>query len=167
MIVVLNIQRFCLVFLLHLTNFTHFPYPTFRLQFSKIGKVMRHITALSDEKVPLDNKYHFRDRAKVLVEVWQHIINASKDNNNTSSNTNNNTNNKNHRNGTSTSNAKKATTDSQSPGAENVNGIADAINSSIAGGTMEVDEDTKLNGHGHGPNNHPYNGGEDILRVAF
>lgn len=137
---------------------------------------MRHITALSDEKVPLDGKYHFRDRAKVLVEVWQHIINASKDNN-TSSNTNPNTNNKNHRNGTSTSNAKKATTDSQSPGAENVNGIADAINSSIAGGTMEVDEDAKMNGHGHGhepghghghgPNNHPYSGGEDILRVAF
>ncbi|KAJ3743908.1 hypothetical protein DFH05DRAFT_1399308 [Lentinula detonsa] len=48
------------------------------LQFSKIGKVMHHITALSDDKVPMDSQFKFRDRAKVLVERWQHILNTSR-----------------------------------------------------------------------------------------
>ncbi|KAE9389960.1 Tudor/PWWP/MBT [Gymnopus androsaceus JB14] len=132
------------------------------LSFSKIGKVMRHITALSDDKVPLDAKYKFRDRAKVLVEQWQHIINASKDSTSSSQPTNTNgRNGKDHRSSKETTNGAspaKNGAESQSPGVENVNGIADAINSSIAGGTMEVDEDTRMNGHGHG---HRYNAGED------
>ncbi|OCH89065.1 hypothetical protein OBBRIDRAFT_779052 [Obba rivulosa] len=50
------------------------------LQFSKIGKVMRHIYALTPEKVPLDDEYKFRDRAKALVDKWQGILNAHKAN---------------------------------------------------------------------------------------
>ncbi|KAJ3876449.1 hypothetical protein F5051DRAFT_461571 [Lentinula edodes] len=108
------------------------------LSFSKIGKVMRHITALSDDKVPLDSQYKFRDRAKVLVERWQHIINASrvdgkdsskplgKDSGFGSKNS--------AANGIGSKNSPGA---SQSPAAnngidENMNGIADAINTSIA-----------------------------------
>jgi hypothetical protein len=48
------------------------------LQFSKIGKVMKHVTALPDEKVPRDEEFKFRQRAAHLVEVWQGIVNASK-----------------------------------------------------------------------------------------
>jgi len=44
------------------------------LSFSKIGKVMRHINALSLEKVPLDDKYKFRERAKNLVDKWHHML---------------------------------------------------------------------------------------------
>ncbi|KAF8828450.1 hypothetical protein HHX47_DHR3000041 [Lentinula edodes] len=127
------------------------------LSFSKIGKVMRHITALSDDKVPLDSQYKFRDRAKVLVERWQHIINASrvdgkdsskplgKDSGFGSKNS--------AANGIGSKNSPGA---SQSPAAnngidENMNGIADAINTSIATGTMEVDDGAspKVNGNGH------------------
>ncbi|KDQ55619.1 hypothetical protein JAAARDRAFT_133417 [Jaapia argillacea MUCL 33604] len=48
------------------------------LQHSKIGKVMRHILALSSDKVPRDDDFKFRDRAKVLVDRWQAILNANK-----------------------------------------------------------------------------------------
>ncbi|KAF5338103.1 hypothetical protein D9758_015382 [Tetrapyrgos nigripes] len=47
------------------------------LQFSKIGKVMRHITALEPDKVPKDDEFKFQDRAKVLVEKWHHILGNS------------------------------------------------------------------------------------------
>ncbi|EMD33848.1 hypothetical protein CERSUDRAFT_117909 [Gelatoporia subvermispora B] len=50
------------------------------LQFSKIGKVMRHIYALTPEKVPRDDEFKFRDRAKSLVDKWQGILNAHKAN---------------------------------------------------------------------------------------
>ncbi|KAI0708924.1 hypothetical protein C8T65DRAFT_203956 [Cerioporus squamosus] len=43
------------------------------LLFSKIGKVMRHIHVLSDEKVPRDDEFKFRERAKVLVDKWHDI----------------------------------------------------------------------------------------------
>ncbi|KAJ4491014.1 hypothetical protein J3R30DRAFT_3277408 [Lentinula aciculospora] len=136
------------------------------LSFSKIGKVMRHITALSDDRVPMDSQYKFRDRAKVLVERWQHIINASrvdgkelskppaKDSGFGLKNS--------ATNGMESKNSFGEA--SQSPdvnnGAnENVNGIADAINTSIATGTMEIDDGApaKVNGNGH------FNGGEDAL----
>lgn len=48
------------------------------LQFSKIGKVMRHIAVLTDDKVPGDDKYRFRDRAKALVDKWHGVLNAGK-----------------------------------------------------------------------------------------
>lgn len=48
------------------------------LQFSKIGKVMRHIAVLPDDKVPRDEEFRFRDRAKALVEQWHQILNANK-----------------------------------------------------------------------------------------
>lgn len=48
------------------------------LTFSKIGKVMRHIAALADEKIPNDNQYKFRERAKALVDRWQQVLNANK-----------------------------------------------------------------------------------------
>ncbi|KAF4567085.1 PWWP domain-containing protein [Pleurotus pulmonarius] len=47
------------------------------LQFSKIGKVMRHIAALDEGKVPRDAEFKFRDRAKELVETWHHILNRT------------------------------------------------------------------------------------------
>ncbi|KAJ2912372.1 hypothetical protein MD484_g8036, partial [Candolleomyces efflorescens] len=49
-----------------------------QLQFSKIGKVMRHIAALTESQVPRDGEYKFRERAKGLVERWQGILSASK-----------------------------------------------------------------------------------------
>ena len=50
------------------------------LQFSKIGKVMRHITVLTDDKVPRDDEFKFRDRAKALVDQWHQVLNANKSN---------------------------------------------------------------------------------------
>ncbi|KAJ7645008.1 hypothetical protein B0H17DRAFT_458673 [Mycena rosella] len=48
------------------------------LTFSKIGKVMRHIHLLEPGKVPRDDEYNFRDRAKALVDNWHDILNANK-----------------------------------------------------------------------------------------
>ncbi|KAF9547332.1 hypothetical protein CPC08DRAFT_715826 [Agrocybe pediades] len=50
-----------------------------QLQFSKIGKVMRHIASLADDKVPpRDDEFKFRARAKGLVDKWHQILNANK-----------------------------------------------------------------------------------------
>ena len=49
-------------------------FPSLRPQFSKIGKVMRHINVLADEKVPRDDEFKFRERAKVLVDKWHDIL---------------------------------------------------------------------------------------------
>ncbi|KAL5507466.1 hypothetical protein ACEPAH_6922 [Sanghuangporus vaninii] len=40
------------------------------LQYSKIGKVMRHISALDKEKVPRDEEFRFKERAQALVNKW-------------------------------------------------------------------------------------------------
>ncbi|KAJ7269065.1 hypothetical protein C8J57DRAFT_1509278 [Mycena rebaudengoi] len=48
------------------------------LTFSKIGKVMRHIHLLEPHKVPRDDEFKFRDRAKALVDKWHAILNANK-----------------------------------------------------------------------------------------
>ncbi|CAK5269618.1 unnamed protein product, partial [Mycena citricolor] len=48
------------------------------LTFSKIGKVMRHIHLLEDERAPRDADFKFRERAKALVDKWQQILNAHK-----------------------------------------------------------------------------------------
>lgn len=40
---------------------------------------MRHIAALSDDKVPRDDEFKFRERAKALVDKWHLILNANKD----------------------------------------------------------------------------------------
>ncbi|KAK7050101.1 PWWP domain-containing protein [Favolaschia claudopus] len=48
------------------------------LTFSKIGKVMRHINLLEPARVPRDDEFHFRDRAKALVDRWQDVLAASK-----------------------------------------------------------------------------------------
>ncbi|KAI0929805.1 hypothetical protein AcV5_006673 [Taiwanofungus camphoratus] len=50
------------------------------LSFSKIGKVMRHIHALTPDKVPRDEEFKFRERAKALVDKWHDILNANKPN---------------------------------------------------------------------------------------
>ncbi|KIY47567.1 hypothetical protein FISHEDRAFT_59546 [Fistulina hepatica ATCC 64428] len=47
------------------------------LQLSKIGKVMRHIIALADDKIPRENEFRFRERANRLVDAWQIIVNKS------------------------------------------------------------------------------------------
>jgi len=39
---------------------------------------MRHITAVPDERIPLDEEFKFRARAKSLVEKWHEILNANK-----------------------------------------------------------------------------------------
>lgn len=49
-------------------------------QFSKIGKVMRHINALSKDKVPRDDEFHFKDRAKALVDKWHEVLYDNKGN---------------------------------------------------------------------------------------
>jgi hypothetical protein len=41
---------------------------------------MRHIAALPAEKVPRDDEFKFRDRAKVLVDKWRQILGANKPN---------------------------------------------------------------------------------------
>ncbi|KXN91181.1 PWWP domain-containing protein 1 [Leucoagaricus sp. SymC.cos] len=57
------------------------------LQFSKIGKVMRHIAVLDDDKVPRNDEYNFKNRADALVKKWQQILNANKPNGAASSGT--------------------------------------------------------------------------------
>lgn len=39
---------------------------------------MRHITAVPDERIPRDDEFKFRARAKSLVEKWHEILNANK-----------------------------------------------------------------------------------------
>ena len=39
---------------------------------------MRHINALPADKVPRDDEFKFRERAKALVDKWHEIISASK-----------------------------------------------------------------------------------------
>ncbi|KAJ6454389.1 hypothetical protein C8R45DRAFT_944646 [Mycena sanguinolenta] len=46
------------------------------LTFSKISKVMRHIHRLDANKVPRDDEFHFRKRAKALVEQWDGILSS-------------------------------------------------------------------------------------------
>ncbi|KAH8107695.1 hypothetical protein BXZ70DRAFT_997415 [Cristinia sonorae] len=43
---------------------------------SKIGKVMRHIHALGASKIPRNDEFHFKERAKVLVDKWGVLING-------------------------------------------------------------------------------------------
>ncbi|KAJ7679555.1 hypothetical protein DFH06DRAFT_1465587 [Mycena polygramma] len=47
------------------------------LRYSKIEKVMRHISLLESGKVPRDDEFKFRYRAKVLVDKWQGILDGS------------------------------------------------------------------------------------------
>jgi len=47
------------------------------LQYSKIGKVMRHIAALESDKVPRDNEYKFKDRAQALVNKWHMAVSVT------------------------------------------------------------------------------------------
>ena len=41
---------------------------------------MRHIYNLPDDKVPRNNEFKFKERAKALVDKWHDILNASKTN---------------------------------------------------------------------------------------
>lgn len=41
---------------------------------------MRHIAVLSDDKVPRNSEFKFKDRADALVKKWQQILNANKAN---------------------------------------------------------------------------------------
>ena len=41
---------------------------------------MRHIAAIDDGKIPRDDEYRFRTRAKDLVDKWHQILNANKQN---------------------------------------------------------------------------------------
>ena len=49
------------------------------LQYSKIGKVMRHIHRQPLDKVPRDEEFQIRSRAKALVDKWDAILNAYKE----------------------------------------------------------------------------------------
>lgn len=49
------------------------------LSYSKIGKVMRHIHLQPSDKIPRDDEFHFRSRAKALVDKWHVILSANKD----------------------------------------------------------------------------------------
>jgi len=48
-----------------------------QLQLSKIRKIMRHIAALDDGKIPDDDEYNFRTRAKNLADKWHQILNTT------------------------------------------------------------------------------------------
>ncbi len=58
---------------LHLHTPVYFP-----PQFSKIGKVMRHISVMPDDKTPREEEFKFRARAERLVEKWHEILNSNK-----------------------------------------------------------------------------------------
>ncbi|KAH9026680.1 hypothetical protein EDB83DRAFT_2508075 [Lactarius deliciosus] len=49
------------------------------LSYSKIGKVMRHIHLQPSDKIPRDDEFHFRTRAKALVDKWHVILSANKE----------------------------------------------------------------------------------------
>jgi hypothetical protein len=51
------------------------------VQFSKLGKVMRHIAQLDQTKfaIPNEDEFNIRRRAEVLLERWQGLIAASGD----------------------------------------------------------------------------------------
>ena len=49
------------------------------LQYSKIGKVMRHIHLQPPDLVPRDEEFQFRSRAKALVDKWHVILSAYKE----------------------------------------------------------------------------------------
>ncbi|KAJ6484077.1 hypothetical protein C8R45DRAFT_829845, partial [Mycena sanguinolenta] len=42
--------------------------------YSKIGEVMRHIYLLDAAKVLRDDEFHFRDRARALVDRWSVLL---------------------------------------------------------------------------------------------
>lgn len=60
-----------------MSNFLTFT-PRFLEQFSKIGKVMKHIIALPEDRIPRDSEFKFRQRAAALVEVWQGVVESAK-----------------------------------------------------------------------------------------
>jgi hypothetical protein len=41
---------------------------------------MRHIQSQGDGKIPRDDEFKFKDRAKALVEKWHQILNSNKPN---------------------------------------------------------------------------------------
>ncbi|KAH8823443.1 hypothetical protein DL96DRAFT_1617568 [Flagelloscypha sp. PMI_526] len=43
---------------------------------SKIGKVMRHIMRIEEDKIPFEEEYQFRKRADALVHIWMCILNT-------------------------------------------------------------------------------------------
>jgi len=43
------------------------------LKWSKIGKVMRHITKLPEEQLPRNDEFKFRERAQALVDNWSKV----------------------------------------------------------------------------------------------
>jgi len=48
------------------------------LMFSKIDKVMRHITVKDPVQIPLEDQYKFRERAEKLVEQWRALLEAER-----------------------------------------------------------------------------------------
>ncbi|KAH9949033.1 hypothetical protein B0H21DRAFT_165654 [Amylocystis lapponica] len=90
------------------------------LSFSKIGKVMRHIHVLTPDKVPRDDEFKFRERAKALVDRWHDVLAANK---------------------TNGADAAKATTNGTSPSAK----AADAEDSgTTTNGKQDSEEPAKL-----------------------
>jgi len=45
-----------------------------QLQYSKLGKVMRHIASREPNPIPKEEQYHIRKRADALLEKWQGLI---------------------------------------------------------------------------------------------
>ncbi|KAL0957088.1 hypothetical protein HGRIS_003183 [Hohenbuehelia grisea] len=44
------------------------------LQYSKLGKVMRHVAAIDDGVIPLEPQYRIRERARTLNERWLEVL---------------------------------------------------------------------------------------------
>ncbi|KAJ7191000.1 hypothetical protein GGX14DRAFT_579347 [Mycena pura] len=50
-------------------------YPDFAyIKLSKMHKVLRHVELLAEDKVPRDAEFHFRARAKALLDRWHHRV---------------------------------------------------------------------------------------------
>ena len=47
-------------------------------QYSKIGKVIRHITLQPPGRIPRDEEFAFRARARALVDKWHLIVRNAK-----------------------------------------------------------------------------------------
>ena len=43
-------------------------------QLSKMHKVLRHVELLAEDKVPRDAEFHFRARAKALLDRWHNRV---------------------------------------------------------------------------------------------
>ncbi|KAH8922419.1 Tudor/PWWP/MBT [Atractiella rhizophila] len=62
------------------TNIEKFDFHRDWLRSSKLGKVMKRISMMEDDKIPKNDKYDFKIRAEKLVKKWQVDVGEKEDN---------------------------------------------------------------------------------------